>query len=141
LMRALSDVKHELKKTEKALGAAANSTSVAQNTSLPGDPFQAVVDRAWDAWPLLREAVMLARARCDLQREALMSQLSKAWQKPDYCVRRDSAGPECEGLFPRAESWDSDWYVGSVCAEAPPVNTSRPEVRKAAAAKRTRKVS
>jgi hypothetical protein len=92
----------------------ATSTSVAENSSAAGDEFQAVVEKAWGAWPLLREAVTLARARCDLQRDALMSQLSKAWQKPDFCVRRDSAGPEMERLFPRAESWDADWYVGAL---------------------------
>ena len=122
----------------------AGSKSVAQNTSAPGDPYQAVVDKAWEVWTLLREAVMLARARCDLQREALMSQLSKAWQKPDYCVRRDSAGPEVERLFPRAESWDSEWYVGSVSGEAPPTQKMaqddlEPTRNEARAAKRARK--
>ncbi len=117
--QALTELRHQCHDMVAALSSpeyadAATSTSIATNTSAPGDQFQVVVEKAWGVWPLLREAVSLARARCDLQRDALLSQLSKAWQKPDFCVRRDSAGPEAERLFPLAESWDADWYVGAV---------------------------
>ena len=66
-----------------------------------------------------REAVDLARRRCSLQREALINMLSKGFQKPDFVIRRDSAGPDRERLFPRAEAWDDNWYVG------PPIEESR----------------
>ena len=95
-------------------GASAGSRSVAKNKSDPKDQYQMIVEKAWIVWPMMREAVTLARARCDLQRDALLSQLSKAWQKPEFCVRRDAAGPEVERLFPRAESFDAEWYVGPV---------------------------
>ncbi|MEO5818044.1 MAG: hypothetical protein ABIT20_22435 [Gemmatimonadaceae bacterium] len=116
---ALEELRHQCNEMVTALttethAADATSTSIAENSSAPNAPFQAVIEKAWNVWPLLRESVTLARARCDLQRDALLSQLSKAWQKPDFCVRRDSAGPEAERLFPRAESWDASWYVGAV---------------------------
>ncbi|MEP6733534.1 MAG: hypothetical protein ABJE10_23010 [bacterium] len=91
------------------------------------DPYRTAVEKAWAVWPLLREAVTLARARCDLQREALLSQLSKTWQKPEFCVRRDSAGPEKERLFPRAESWDNEWYVGAMHSMSAPMRSDPPD--------------
>ncbi|MDB4888496.1 MAG: hypothetical protein JWL61_351 [Gemmatimonadetes bacterium] len=117
--RALAELLRQFQKlaatpASPALRAAANSTSVADNKSAKGDPFQVVVDDAWNVWAMLRDAVALGRARYDLQRDALMSQLSKAWQKPDFCVRRDSAGPDMERLFPRGESVDDEWYVGAM---------------------------
>jgi hypothetical protein len=90
------------------------------------DPIQQAVEKAWAVWPMLREAVTLARARCDMQREAMLSQLSKAWQKPDFCVRRDAAGPEAERLFPRIESWDDHWYVGGVTKSSKPERPPMP---------------
>lgn len=65
------------------------------------------------ATDLFREAVDLVRERVALQREALFNRLSKTYQKPDFCVRRDSAGPEADRHFPLNESWDEEWYVGS----------------------------
>jgi LysM repeat protein len=32
--------------------------------------------------------------------------------KPDFCVRRDSVGSSKEQIFPRAESFDDNWYPG-----------------------------
>jgi hypothetical protein len=90
------------------------------------DPIQMAVEKAWAVWPMLREAVTLARGRCDLQRDALLSQLSKAWQKPDFCVRRDAAGPEAERLFPRVESWDDYWYVGGTNTSSKPERPPMP---------------
>ena len=58
------------------------------------------------------EAIKLCRDRSALQRQALLNRLSKGWQKPDFVIRRDSAGPDRERLFPRAESWDDQWYAG-----------------------------
>jgi hypothetical protein len=60
---------------------------------------------------IVREAVQLADRYCDVQRDALLNKLSKAYQKPDFCVRRDSVSPAVrEKYFPRSESWDEDWY-------------------------------
>jgi hypothetical protein len=59
-----------------------------------------------------REGVKLARQRCEMQRHALLNQLSRLWQKPDFVVRRDAAGPEKDRLFSLAQSWDEDWYAG-----------------------------
>jgi len=59
-----------------------------------------------------KEAVALARQRVELQRQAVFNRLAKAAQKPDFCVRRDAAGPDRDRLFPLAESWDEDWYYG-----------------------------
>jgi len=60
----------------------------------------------------LREAVTMARRYCDAQREALLNTLSRAWQKPDFCIRRDSVGPERNRLLTLTGSWDEDWYYG-----------------------------
>jgi hypothetical protein len=59
-----------------------------------------------------REAVALARKYCNVQREALLNKLSRAFQKPDFCVKRDALGPERDRLLPITLSWDADWYSG-----------------------------
>jgi hypothetical protein len=59
-----------------------------------------------------REAVALARKYCNVQREALLNKLSRAFQKPDFCVRRDALGPERDRLLPITLSWDEEWYSG-----------------------------
>jgi hypothetical protein len=60
----------------------------------------------------LRQIVALARAYCDAQRNALLNKLSRAYQKPDFCVRRDAVGPYADTLLPLSFSWDSEWYYG-----------------------------
>jgi hypothetical protein len=60
----------------------------------------------------LREAVFLAGRYCDVQHAALINKLSRAYQKPDYCIRRDAVGPWCDELLPLTLSWDSEWYYG-----------------------------
>jgi hypothetical protein len=47
-----------------------------------------------------------------VQREALLNKLSRAFQKPDFCVRRDALGPDRDRLLPITLSWDEDWYSG-----------------------------
>jgi hypothetical protein len=59
-----------------------------------------------------RNLVALARGFCDVQTEALLNKLSRAYQKPDFCIRRDSVGPESDQLLPLSLSWDADWYYG-----------------------------
>lgn len=59
-----------------------------------------------------REAVQLGTKACIVQRDALVNKLSKAYQKPDFCIRRDSVGLDCDQLLPKTLSWDDDWYAG-----------------------------
>lgn len=74
--------------------------------------YATTMPAVWASRDTFREAVALARERCQLQREALFNHLSKNLQKPDYCVRRDAAGPDKNAIFPMAESWDEQWYAG-----------------------------
>jgi hypothetical protein len=60
----------------------------------------------------LKQIVELARAYCDAQTNALLNKLSRAYQKPDFCIRRDSVGPYADALLPLSFSWDSQWYYG-----------------------------
>ena len=55
-----------------------------------------------------REAVALARRYCNVQREALLNKLSRAFQKPDFCVRRDALGSDRDRLLPITLSWDEE---------------------------------
>ncbi|HEY2380944.1 MAG TPA: hypothetical protein VGK48_07140 [Terriglobia bacterium] len=57
-------------------------------------------------------ALELARKRCDAQRPALLEKLTRAYQKPDFCIRRDSLGASRDELLSTAASWDDDWYYG-----------------------------
>jgi hypothetical protein len=59
-----------------------------------------------------RNLVALARGFCDVQTEALLNKLSRAYQKPDFCIRRDSVGTNSDELLPLSLSWDEDWYYG-----------------------------
>ena len=61
------------------------------------------------------QMVSLARDKCQVQYEALINKLSRAYQKPDFCLRRDSLSPaDRDRLLPMALSWDPDWYYGDV---------------------------
>jgi hypothetical protein len=57
------------------------------------------------------QAVEQARTYCDAQYEALLNKLSRAYQKPDFCIRRDTV-PDPNQLLPLSLSWDCDWYYG-----------------------------
>jgi hypothetical protein len=59
------------------------------------------------------EMVTLARRKCEVQYEALVNKLSRAYQKPDFCIRRDAfAAGQRDGLVPMTLSWDENWYYG-----------------------------
>src|SRR5262245_15859141 len=61
-----------------------------------------------------RNAAEFAGQYCDAQRDALFNMLAKTYQKPDFCVRRDSVDVATrEYYFPISESWDEDWYGGT----------------------------
>ncbi len=57
--------------------------------------------------------IELARRHCNAQREATINALARAFQKPDYCIRRDSAGEEKDHYLPLAFAWDEDWYAAN----------------------------
>jgi len=59
------------------------------------------------------QMVNLARDKCQVQFEALINKLSRAYQKPDFCLRRDAFNAaDRDRLLPLALSWDPDWYYG-----------------------------
>ena len=66
------------------------------------------------------EVIDLARKHCGDQREAILDKLSRGYQKPDFCLRRDSVGPAADSLLALALSWDEDWYFGSEIEGKPP---------------------
>lgn len=61
------------------------------------------------------QMVNLARDKCQVQFEALINKLSRAYQKPDFCLRRDAlSAADRDRLLPIALSWDPDWYYGEI---------------------------
>jgi hypothetical protein len=59
------------------------------------------------------EIMSLAREKSQVQYEALLIKLSRAFQKPDFCLRRDAfSTADRNQFFPLALSWDEDWYFG-----------------------------
>jgi hypothetical protein len=66
------------------------------------------LDHAKDFQPI----VDLARELCYAQDNAFLDKFSRAYQKPDFCIRRDSVCRSCDQLLPMALSWDSNWYYG-----------------------------
>jgi hypothetical protein len=79
----------------------------------PGDSDAAKLEKArahsTEEGTLLR----FARRYANVQFEALINKLSRAYQKPDYCVRRDSfTAADRDRLLPQSLSWNEDWYYG-----------------------------
>lgn len=62
----------------------------------------------------LMSVVDLARRYCDVQYQALLNKLSRGYQKPDFCIRRDAVGSSAnsDSLLPMTLSWDQHWYYG-----------------------------
>jgi hypothetical protein len=60
----------------------------------------------------LDDVLDLARRYCAVQIEALLNKLSRAYQKPDFCIPRDVLGPDADQYLPLSLSWDVDWYFG-----------------------------
>lgn len=95
-----------------------------QEGAKPGLGAQSVSDARAKlvAWTLessgqIRQAVELARAYCGAQNNAFLTKFSRAYQKPDFCIRRDSVGCETGRLLPAALSWDKNWYYGRNASE------------------------
>jgi len=60
----------------------------------------------------LADVLDLARRFCRAQLKALLNKLSRAYQKPDFCINRDSVSSGRDRLLPLSLSWDEDWYYG-----------------------------
>jgi hypothetical protein len=88
--------------------------SVETEDSNKGDANSSARVLAWalDHAAEFRQAVDLARGFCKAQNEAFLNKLSRAYQKPDFCIRRDAVGNSCSELLPLSLSWDQDWYYG-----------------------------
>jgi len=88
---------------------------------------------AFDHTAQFQQLVDLARRYCEAQGDAFLNKLSRAYQKPDFCIRRDSV-PDCTDLLPYSLSWNADWYYGEQPARpaavkspsAPTVAASKP---------------
>ena len=61
------------------------------------------------------------------QRDTVLHRFSTAAQKPDYCLPRSLFGWDERDVFPRAASWDDDWFAGA--AAAPALRATRPSGR------------
>jgi hypothetical protein len=91
-----------------------------------------------------RQLVDLARGYCDAQSNAFLNKLSRAYQKPDFCVQRDSVGSSRDETLPLSLSWDQNWYYGrEVSLEVPatltPATLPPAAVKRKPAAKGRRK--
>ena len=71
-----------------------------------------IVEQAWLKLDAIQEAVELARAYCRVQKDALLHKLSRAYQKPDFCIWRGITGAHRDNLLPVTLSWDDEWYFG-----------------------------
>ena len=114
---------HEMEANEpvtglKAMLAAVLAAEPAKPTAAQNAREADALRQAWEAGETLLKMAALLRRRSRIQREALFTLLSVAWEKPDFVVRRDAAGPERDRLFPLVESWDAEWYEGPAVREA-----------------------
>lgn len=78
----------------------------------PGTSVEGTLQIAEGHLEEFRELVELARRCCDAQQHALLNKLSRAYQKPDFCIRRDAVGADARRLLPMTLAWDEDWYYG-----------------------------
>ena len=105
---------------------------------------QTVVSWVFDHAQQFQSLVDLGREYCEAQNEAFLNKLSRAYQKPDFCIRRDSVGDACDRLLPLPVSWDADWYYGRTVSDEPRKKAAGSKGRTAAVksdgvAKRVRK--
>ena len=73
-----------------------------------------LIDAFWkkaDKDPLLLEISELFRQAYRRQRRSVLDRMSKAAQKPGFCVPRSAAGSKKDRLLPKEYSWKG-WYVG-----------------------------
>lgn len=99
--------KHDVQSDRSRLFELLNTLSPNPDASL-----EEQVELAWIKLETYREAVELARRRCDAQREVVLNVMARAYQKPDFCINRKAFGPWREKLLPETLSWDEHWYFG-----------------------------
>lgn len=83
-----------------------------------GPPPMETVYQAIQASPeKVRKAVEQCKTEYTVLRDAVVLKLSKATEKPDFCVRRDAVGPEASAIFPRstAGTTTGTWARGFLC--------------------------
>jgi hypothetical protein len=81
--------------------------------SEPGSAEVDVLETAVANAEEFRQVIDLARRFCDAQLQALLNKLSRAYQKPDFCIWRDAVGAGKNSLLPMSLSWDGNWYYGN----------------------------
>lgn len=86
---------------------------------MPKDISPQLLQWFYDHTPQFQQLVDLGRAYCEAQYQAFLNKLSRAYQKPDFCIRRDTV-PGCSDLLPLALSWNNDWYYGREAAPQAP---------------------
>lgn len=106
-----------LKELLAAVGSARKARSSEPfHGNVPAAQRLAFLDTKPDLVKSYREAlgltVELARRHYEYRTEALLNNLSRAYQKPDFCIRRDSLGPYQDELLQLSLSWDENWYHG-----------------------------
>jgi hypothetical protein len=84
------------------------------------DSSEEILEAARNRKEEWRQAIGLAREYCTAQQTALVNKLSRAYQRPDFCIRRDSVGPKQNDLLPLSLSWDESWYYGENISLDPP---------------------
>jgi len=85
----------------------------------------------------LGEMVDLARRYSEGQYEVLLNKMSRAFQKPDFCLRRDAFGDDADRLLPLSLSWDNDWYYGYKVRVIPKGDTASETAQSLSDAKET----
>ena len=86
----------------------------------PDEPADAQLESAIAHSTEEGEMVALARQKCDVQFDALINKLSRAYQKPDFCIRRDGFPLDNrDRLLPPTLSWNEDWYYGEKIVLSP----------------------
>lgn len=78
----------------------------------PIDTYEMLAKLMVDHTGEYRQAVDLARKICEAQDQTFLNKLARAYQKPDFCIRRDALGAAANQLLPESLSWDKNWYYG-----------------------------
>lgn len=116
-LKSLVDTIRGLPRQEAKFDLRVEAAKFRLDELLPQDEFWKTPRRIRDNFDYFREVVKLARTISAAHREALVDKLARAYQKPDFCIKRDSAGPDRDRLYPAALSWDADWYYGRAIPE------------------------
>jgi hypothetical protein len=103
-----------------------------------GDANSQLLNWVFDHAADFQKIVELSRGFCDAQNQAFLNKLSRAYQKPDFCIRRDAVGTACDRLLPTSLSWDAEWYYGRTVAFRASTEMEKLSTAKRIAVKRNR---